>query len=955
MAKPELDFKKLIVQGKRVRRLTVTFPKAKRKILILDNYFGLERDIPQNTFVNLCYEVCAAMKRSHTFVYVETAPLTAVDIRYLIKKIEPDAIVYGDLNPFRKMGLGVLEYFAFLRENEGIPSILTTDFRKWTAGEGFEKGEAGKNLIGFNLKHLLTAARGHNPFKPVTKKDLTFTVRIIRTLKQAKKFFDILEEQNIVCIDVEGAGLNRIVNTLFTVQFGLYNNKGGIDTYVLPWKQKDHTWSPKELRIIGSRFRKWLLRTKAELVFHYAPYDIGQIMVALEMDFFPPNVYDTIGGQFALDENHKFLDKMYQLTDKGYSPYSLDHMEPGYGIFRPKDILAKEDRKNMSRFSLEEIAEYGAWDVVTPLLIRERQIEQSTDKFIGYAKKEHYKKVTVHQLGVMVKVFAMLMNTGIYIDLENANKLVKKDSVFTTMINDIKKKVLETKNGQKANRILLKKKGINPTGGMFSSTKAEIFSLTKPDHLRTLFFDVMKLEGLKQGKSGEFSTDKSFQKAYKHLEEVKLFGHFNKVKTLKSNFADGLVKLSKTDPDFINDGRLRPMFGFTKVLPGRISVNQPNSQNIPNRSDKEFEAHKDLVKSIKKNFSVRFGRIMMGSDFSAHEVRVAGIITKDPEIRRVFLTANNAIRKYRLAHESTLEAAAKVLAKEGDIHIQNVLFFFKKEVDKSHVLRDQIKQVVFGVLYGKMAKALAKDLGIEPNEAQALIDILFDKWGIMSEWIDQTHEEGKTTYMVKYPNYRIRHLWAYINDDVWVHHAMDRRSVNSPIQGVASDIGIAAVYCYKQWVFKNITQRGFLLDCYHTNIVHDAQYSDNLYEHMPLAVYLTEHSMSTLPQNYYRKKFNFDISIPLSYGLEFGPNWSALNEWNFRPETLQDMLRDEGKRLDKKPKQIDQVIEDTKYILKIRTKELKKNPYRMLINKDTVGSLFEDLHMFKNQKSGELS
>jgi DNA polymerase I-like protein with 3'-5' exonuclease and polymerase domains len=51
----------------------------------------------------------------------------------------------------------------------------------------------------------------------------------------------------------------------------------------------------------------------------------------------------------------------------------------------------------------------------------------------------------------------------------------------------------------------------------------------------------------------------------------------------------------------------------------------------------------------------------------------------------------------------------KAIKEKGDIHILNVLRFFKKLVDKEHPLRDAVKAVVFGVLYGKSAETLGND------------------------------------------------------------------------------------------------------------------------------------------------------------------------------------------------------------------------------------------------------
>lgn len=77
--------------------------------------------------------------------------------------------------------------------------------------------------------------------------------------------------------------------------------------------------------------------------------------------------------------------------------------------------------------------------------------------------------------------------------------------------------------------------------------------------------------------------------------------------------------------------------------------------------------------------------------------------------------------------ESALEAQRILveLKQRGDIHILNVHRFFGIWVDKAHKLRDAIKAVVFGVIYGMSSKTLgnniyAKDKAVAAEELKAL-------------------------------------------------------------------------------------------------------------------------------------------------------------------------------------------------------------------------------------------
>jgi hypothetical protein len=130
------------------------------------------------------------------------------------------------------------------------------------------------------------------------------------------------------------------------------------------------------------------------------------------------------------------------------------------------------------------------------------------------------------------------------------------------------------------------------------------------------------------------------------------------------------------------------------------------------------------------------------------------------------------------------------------------------------------------------------------------------------------------------------------------------------------------------------------------NVVHDANYNDVQFEHLPLGVYLLEHAMSTLPARYYRKHFDWDIGVPLGYDIDMGLNWAELKEWRKRPEQLYEMIGEFGETLKQESKF---VIRDAKKIMNIRMRELEKGVTTpMFLNGDRFTDFANDLHMFKD-------
>jgi DNA polymerase I-like protein with 3'-5' exonuclease and polymerase domains len=70
-------------------------------------------------------------------------------------------------------------------------------------------------------------------------------------------------------------------------------------------------------------------------------------------------------------------------------------------------------------------------------------------------------------------------------------------------------------------------------------------------------------------------------------------------------------------------------------------------------------------------------------------------------------------KAYRVATDpAKIDELHKEWDSKGDTHVQAVWDFFKQRVNKKHPLRQAVKAVIFGVLYGKSAKSLALELAL---------------------------------------------------------------------------------------------------------------------------------------------------------------------------------------------------------------------------------------------------
>lgn len=882
------------------------------------------------------------------------------------------------------------------------------------------KGDEGGgfvNLIGQFVGHLQTAIRGANRYKLKIPNVQDLIIQTIDTMDKFDAFYDQLLDTDIPSFDTETESLNRRVNKILTFQFLLPTETGWYDLFFIPFDHKESTWLPEERQIIKQKLRRYFENIKSTYIVGAGlKFDIVQIMNQLGVRWLNHRVYDIQAGEFVFDENLKFLSKFVG------KPYALDGIERRYGYERPNDVMDKEDRKNMASQPLDVIRDYGMLDVITPWGIHDLQIQEAKRR--GYTM---YKRLVADQLGNTIISMASMEARGMLANAAHLQRLVMPDSEINETILLLLNKFKNSEACQKINDRLVEERGWQATGMFGTNEKPWLFDISKKAHQEELFFDVLRLEPLRHGQKGEGSTDKGFQAAYIHVPEVQWFQDLSKMQTIKSNFVDTLHDRLVTEPDALSDGRIRPTFDYRYVLTGRSSARDPNSQNQPSRGK--------LAKIVKGIWIAPTGKVLLKPDFNAHEVRGFGTAGADPVVTKVFGLADDArivlrtvdvppqvadkvaetyvklqkkqIKFPEFAEELKSLGAEELLAafvsyqKQGDVHIQNVKFFFGQDVDKSHPLRYAIKAVVFGVIYGKGPKSLGIELRGEAKkrmedlekdvakliadkapdkvidakedeldeatksynrderawtkESKGLIQKLFDTWNVGGNWIKGVHAAGMRDLVIFSLIGMPRHLWPYLHASEAVHAAMNRRGPNSLIQGFSSQSGFTASYLIARETWNTFTKNGIDLGFLQHNSVHDSMTFESHFAAIPIAIYLIEHGMTTLVFRHYQDTYGADISVPFGVGLELGLSEAAMTEWeDQRFDTLgvyiktmhaqtmktqaemksnllpgQELNLRGGKLLTNQD--LDDALHNLSKIAAIRTKELKTDPFRMLL------------------------
>ena len=264
------------------------------------------------------------------------------------------------------------------------------------------------------------------------------------------------------------------------------------------------------------------------------------------------------------------------------------------------------------------------------------------------------------------------------------------------------------------------------------------FNVNSPKQLGEALFDKLGLPPRKKNARG-YSTDaetlESLRPYSPVIDEILKYRTYSK---LLSTYVDGLLNATATD------GRVHSTFIQTEARTGRISSTEPNLQNIPIRTE--------------------LGETLVDADYSQIELRILAHITGDEHMQQAFLNGADI-------HRST---AAKIY------HIP--------ESEVTPQLRSASKAINFGIMYGKGAFSLGKDLGISVKEADAFLKTYLDTFpkvdGYMKDCIAHAKDKGYVETLFG----RRRALPELASSNFQVRASGERMARNTPIQGTAADI-----------------------------------------------------------------------------------------------------------------------------------------------------------------------
>jgi len=403
----------------------------------------------------------------------------------------------------------------------------------------------------------------------------------------------------------------------------------------------------------------------------------------------------------------------------------------------------KEGRVDYSRVPLTLLGMYNGYDTMVPLHVLPTLLED-IHKTNGFPC---FRDI----LMPASRVLQEMESYGLKVDEPT---LVNLTADYTTKLLDIRAQMdqvpelvdYETKTGKKV-------------------------LMTSPKQKAVLLYDHWQLKPFRRTDSGQGSTDKESLEHLLHSNDtpdyarrtLEFIQEFMEAHKFYSTYLKALPSWRGTD------GLVHGTFRVAGTRTGRISCARPNLQNVP--------------RDTRPVYRTRFDDgLLIGADYSQLEARVCACFCKDPTLLHIFQTGK-------------------------DLHIMSAAIMFDRDPgnaikagpnkDWGTVTKEERptakSAISFGVLYGRRARALAEQMHIPIDQAEAMRTAFFNHMPTLVDWIASVVRWVSRTGYIETAFGRRRPLPDIWADDWFLKSEAERKAVNSPIQGTAGEMTILSL------------------------------------------------------------------------------------------------------------------------------------------------------------------
>ncbi|HAU1321864.1 TPA: DNA polymerase I [Legionella pneumophila] len=348
------------------------------------------------------------------------------------------------------------------------------------------------------------------------------------------------------------------------------------------------------------------------------------------------------------------------------------------------------------------------------------------------------------------------------------------------------------------------------------------FNLNSPKQLQEILFDEQKLPVVAKTPTGQPSTAESVlqELAFEYRLPAVIL-EYRSLSKLVSTYIDALPK--RINP---KTHRVHTSYNQAVAATGRLSSSDPNLQNIPIRSEEG--------RLIRTAFIAPAGSVIMAADYSQIELRIMAHLSQDDNLLHAF-------------------------ANGWDIHAATASEIFQTNLDSvTKEQRRRAKAVNFGLIYGMSAFGLAKQIGVERQDAQHYIDTYFRRYPKVLEYMDSTRKQAHQLGYVETLFGRRLYLPEINSRNLMRQKAAERTAINGPMQGTAADIIKKTMIAISSWEHSQKNPSAKMIMQVHDELVFEVR-KEAVEECRAIIHKLMEQTVK--------------LSVPLVVSIGTGSNW----------------------------------------------------------------------------------
>ena len=419
------------------------------------------------------------------------------------------------------------------------------------------------------------------------------------------------------------------------------------------------------------------------------------------------------------------------------------------------------------------------------------------------------------------------------------NNKLTDDANNAKLLHELEIPVAQILCQMEAHGILIKRPFLNELSKRFDEeitaleTQAyevagEAFNLASPKQLGEMLFDKLGVSGGKKTKSGQYSTGEAILSKIDHpLVDIVL--EYRSLAKLKSTYTDALDAVADQETD-----RVHTSYHQALTSTGRLSSTDPNLQNIPIRTA--------TGRLIRQAFIAPKGRVILAADYSQIELRLMAHFSGDANLTKAF--------------------------NEGlDIHTATAAEVLGKAVEEvSATERRNAKAINFGLLYGMSAFGLAKQLEMNRAEAQDYIDLYFNRYPSVKQYMFDTRASAYSRGYIETILGRKLYTPDINHPNRMVKQGAERAAINAPLQGSAADLIKLAMIAVDKVLPKNNAK---MLLQVHDELVFEVD-SDKTDE---ISQLIKDAMQNVLSETATGMGWDIDFAVPLLVETDIGANW----------------------------------------------------------------------------------